>query len=223
LGRSERLKLVLAGILLAHGSLGAGMSYGSLLGATPPPQLAPAETAPAQSRAAVAVTPSNPAPGKGVRDRRATAEQSQDTKEEASLLALIAPGMPPRRVASLRLAEEGRKLLQSGDYRAGLTRLEKAIALDSANAYAYFYIARAHFHLSQYQQSLNFLEIVEPSLGDKPSWLSRVYALEGENYRAMGSFDSADRKYLEALSVDAFNRVALDGLISFPEESPPLR
>jgi tetratricopeptide (TPR) repeat protein len=144
--------------------------------------------------------------------------------DDTSLAVQITPDMPPRRVASLRLAEEGRKLLQAGEYQTGLSRLEKAIALDSGNPYAYYYLAVAHFHLSQYQQSLNFLEIVGPALADKPSWLSRVCALEGENYRALGLFERADRKYLDALTLDASNRVALAGLTSFPEDlAPPLR
>lgn len=138
--------------------------------------------------------------------------------EESSLLVRITPDTPPRQAASLRLAEEGRTLLQAEEFDKGLAKLEKAIALDSRNRYAYYFLAKAHYHLTRHQQSLNFLEIVEPLLSDEPLWLARVYALQGENYRALGFFERADTKYIGALALDPSNRVALDGLSYLPPE-----
>jgi len=209
--RGETLKRFISpGIFLGLlGMFSPRMSYGFFPVAAAELQFLLAQAGPIRSAA-------TPAPaGKG------SSEMVSQKADESSLTVQITPGMPPRRAASLRLAEEGRKLLQAGEYQTGLSRLEKAIALDSGNAYAYYYVAVAHFHLSRYRQSLSFLEIVGPSLADKPSWLSRVYALEGENYRVLRLFDRADRKYLDALTLDASNRVALAGLTSFPEEPPP--
>lgn len=145
-------------------------------------------------------------------------EVAPERSEETSLVARITPETPPERAASLRLTEEGKKLLQEKQYDVGLSRLEKAIALDSRNRYAYYYLAQAHFKLTHYQQSLNFLEIIAPVLAEEPDWLARLYALEGENYRALGFFDRADAKYVKALSLDPSNRAALDGLSYIPSE-----
>lgn len=138
--------------------------------------------------------------------------------EEFSLLARIGPDTAPQQAASLRLAEQGRRLLQAEQFAKGLSKLEKAIALDSRNRYAYYFLAEAHYHLAHHQQSLNFLEIVEPLMSDEPLWLARVYALQGENYRALGFFERADKKYIGALALDPSNRIALDGLTYLPPE-----
>lgn len=157
--------------------------------------------------------PAAPAPGE-----QAVPEASPPEAEEPSLIELITPDTPPQRAASLRIAEEGRMLLQVRQYEKGLSRLEKAIAVDSRNRHAYYYLAEAHYRLAHHQQSLNFLEIIEPSLADEPKWLARIYALEGENLRALGFFERADRKFVQALALDPFNRVALEGLAYLPAE-----
>jgi hypothetical protein len=79
--------------------------------------------------------------------------------DDGSLLAKIMPGTPPQRAASLRLSEEARKLLDGGEYAKALTRLERAISIDSTNAYAHFLLAKTQFGLRRYNESLNFLDV----------------------------------------------------------------
>ncbi|MBI2999089.1 MAG: tetratricopeptide repeat protein, partial [Deltaproteobacteria bacterium] len=76
--------------------------------------------------------------------------------DDSSLIAKITPGTAPRRAASLRLTEAGKRLLDSGDYAKALSRLEKTIAVDSTNPYGYYYLAKAHYHMGRYRESLNF-------------------------------------------------------------------
>ncbi len=133
--------------------------------------------------------------------------------EEPSLIAKITPATPPRSALSLRLAEEGRKLLENQEYEKGLAKLEKAIAIDSRNRFGYYYLARAHYHLADYRQSLNFLEIVEPILVEEPTWLARVLALKGKNYDALGFLGRADESYVRALGLDRYNQEALEGIV----------
>ena len=141
--------------------------------------------------------------------------------EESSLLAKITPKTTPQRAASLRLTEEGRKLLESGDHAKALSRLEKTIAVDSTNAYGYYYLAKAHSYLGRYQESLKFLEVAEPLLADDAYWSSEVFALRGENYRALGFPERAGSNYSQALRLNPGNRVAADGLSRIQEESRP--
>ena len=84
--------------------------------------------------------------------------------DDSSLLAKITPGTSPQRAASLRLTEEGKKLLEAGDAPKALSRLEKTIVIDSTNPYGYFYLAKTHYRLGRYKESLSFLEVAESRL-----------------------------------------------------------
>jgi tetratricopeptide (TPR) repeat protein len=132
--------------------------------------------------------------------------------DDSSLLAKITPATAPQRAASLRLTEEGRKLLDAGDAAKALTRLEKTIVIDSTNPYGHFYLAKAHYHLGRYKESLSFLDVAESRLGDEPFWLAEVHALRGENFRALGMVDKAETSYAQALRLNSGNRTANDAL-----------
>jgi predicted Zn-dependent protease len=132
--------------------------------------------------------------------------------DDSSLLAKITPGTPPQRAASLRLTEEGRKLLESGDAAKALSRLEKTIVIDSTNPYGYFYLAKSHYQLGRYKESLSFLDVAESRLSGEPFWLAEVHALRGENFRALGLTDQAEASYAEALRLNSGNRTANDAL-----------
>jgi hypothetical protein len=129
--------------------------------------------------------------------------------DDSSLLAKITPGTAPQRAASLRLTEEGRKLLDAGDAARALSRLERTIVIDSTNPYGYFYLAKAQHQLGRHQQSLNFLEVAESRLAGEPFWLAEVHALRGENFRALGMTQKAEASYAEALRLNSGNRTAI--------------
>lgn len=139
--------------------------------------------------------------------------------DDSSLLAKITPGIPPQRAASLRLTEEGRKLIDAGASAKGLQRLEQSIAIDSTNPYGYFYLAKAHHKLGRYRESLNFLDIAESRLAGEPYWLAEVHALMGENFRALGMMERAEASFSRALSINSGNRTAAEA-ISRPQGNP---
>ena len=140
--------------------------------------------------------------------------------EQISLLSMITSETSPQRAASLRLTEEGRELLKSDDHDKGLSRLEKALAIDSTNPYAYYYLAQAHHLLSHFTESLNFLEVIEGEFAQEPSWQARVLVLKGENLWARGLLDRADENYARALKLDPAHPVALERMIHISGESP---
>jgi predicted Zn-dependent protease len=143
--------------------------------------------------------------------------------EDRSLLAKITPNTDARRAASLRLTEDGRKLLDAGWPAKALTRLERTIVIDSTNPYGYFYLAKAQHQLGRYQESLNFLDVAESRLGSSDDfWLAEVYALRGENYRAEGMLDKAQSNYWRALSLNSANRTASEGLERAQTEAQPI-
>jgi predicted negative regulator of RcsB-dependent stress response len=133
--------------------------------------------------------------------------------DDSSLLAKITPGVTPQRAASLRLTDEGRKLLDVGDAAKALTRLERTIAIDSTNPYGYFYLAKAQNRLGRYKESLNFLDVAESRLNGEPFWLAEVHALRGDNYRALGQPQRAETSYVQSLRLNSGNRTAADALL----------
>ncbi|MGH7769425.1 MAG: tetratricopeptide repeat protein [Candidatus Binatia bacterium] len=141
--------------------------------------------------------------------------------EDSSLLAKITATTPPQRAASIRLTEEGRKLLESGDHARALSRLEKTIAIDSTNAYGYYFLAKAHASLGRQNESLRFLDVAESLFSGEPYWLAEVFALRGENYRTLGSIERAGKSYSQALRLNPGNRLAADGLARMQEEGQP--
>lgn len=141
-------------------------------------------------------------------------------RSEASLIAKIDSKTPPQRAASLRLTEEGRKFLEAGEYPKALARLEKTITIDSTNPYGYFYLAQAHYHLGRFQESLNFLDVAESLLPGQTYWLAEVFALRGENFRALGVLPRADFNYSEALRLNPGNPVAAKGVSKIKSELP---
>jgi tetratricopeptide (TPR) repeat protein len=142
-------------------------------------------------------------------------------QEQISLLGKITSTTPPQRAASIRLTEEGRILLESGDPSRALSRLEKAIAVDSTSPYGFFFLASAHAALGRQQESLKFLDVAEPLFGADAYWLSEVFTLRGENYRALGSLDRAGVNYSQALRLNPGNRPAAEGLSRIQEAGQP--
>lgn len=141
--------------------------------------------------------------------------------DDSSLLAKITPGVSPQRAASLRLTEEGRKLLDAGEPAKALTPLERTIAIDSTNPYGYFYLAKAQYRLGRYKESLNFLDVAESRLSGEPFWLAEVHALRGENFRAQGQNQKAEVSYVYALRLNSGNRAAAEGLARLQSEASP--
>ena len=168
-------------------------------------------------RPAPLATPKSPSAGSGA---RGTEIPPLPPRNEASLIAKITPKTLPQRAASLRLTEEGRKLLESGDYPKALARLEKTLTIDSTNPYGYFYLAQAHYYLAHYQESLNFLDVAESLLSGQTYWLAEVFALRGENFRALGVLPRADFNYAEALRLNPGNPVAAEGIGKIRNELP---
>ncbi len=152
---------------------------------------------------------------------REPATKSSRLPDDSSLIAKITPRTSPRRAASLRFTEEGKRLLESGEYARALVRLEKTIAIDSTNPYGYYYLAQTHYYMSRYRESLNFLDVAESLLTGKAYWLAEVFALKGENLRALGFFQRADSTYSQALRLNPENRVATEGLSRMRREAQP--
>jgi tetratricopeptide (TPR) repeat protein len=170
-------------------------------------------------------TESRPLAQEGVRSpeagRKAEKEAPATLPDDNSLIAKITPRTPPQRAASLRLTDEGRRLIEGADYRKALLRLERSISIDASNPYSYYYLGQVHYRMGRYQESLNFLDVAESSFSAQPFWLAETLALKGENFRALGSLERAGSNYSEALRFNPANRVATEGLKRLHGEGRP--
>ena len=171
-------------------------------------------------------SPPTPTPAsKDLKDPRSASEATSaptapPLADDSSLLAKITPGVSPQRAASLRVTDEGRKLLDAGEPAKAISRLERTIVIDSTNGYGYFYLAKAQYRLGHYQESLNLLEVAQSRLSGELFWLAEVHALRGENYRALGQAPRAEASYHQSLRLNSGNRTAADGLARMTAETP---
>jgi len=178
----------------------------------PEPRTAPEQAKPIEKEKKENRSPQQPNYATEGRARPQPQDPTVALPDDSSLVAKISPQTPPRRAASLRLTEEGKKMLASEDYTRALGSLERSIAVDSSNPYNYYYLAKAHYHLASYQESLNFLDVAESHLANEPYWLAETLALRGENFRALGFFQRAESNYAQALKLNPGNKIAGEGM-----------
>ena len=128
------------------------------------------------------------------------------------LTELIQPETSPQRAASLRLTEDGKAYLQSGNLIKASEALEKAITIDTSNPYAYYYFARLRSEKGEYKQSLGLLSKAEILFKDSQFWLSNVYSLMGRNHESLFQYNDAKKRYEQALKLNEENIEAREGM-----------
>jgi Flp pilus assembly protein TadD len=141
-----------------------------------------------------------------------------------SLAPTIDAGTAPNVAAATRLVDAGRARMAAGDSGAALEQLERAIAIDPENLYAYYYLAELHFMHRTYDQAIAFADRAA-TLSDAraPEWASRAYTLQGNAFEAAGRFADARGAYARAIQAAPGNLAAQVGLgrVSAPAEPQP--
>jgi hypothetical protein len=106
----------------------------------------------------------------------------------------------PARAASLRLTEDARKELASGKAADALRNLGRAVSIDPADPFEYFYLGRTYVAKQNCAQALTFLKRAEIGFASRPDWLGQTIGLEGACYEEMGSMNEASDAYRRALT-----------------------
>jgi len=133
--------------------------------------------------------------------------------EPPTLEHTITASTAPNEAAATRLVAAGRERMAAGDNGAALEQLERAIAIDPANLYAYYYLAELHFTHHTYDQAIEFADrAASLSAGRAPDWASRAYTLQGNAFEAAGRFADARRAYTRAIEAAPGNLAAQVGL-----------
>jgi tetratricopeptide (TPR) repeat protein len=127
--------------------------------------------------------------------------------------AAEAAATTPNAVAATRLVDAARTAMAAGDSAGALDRLERAIALDPDNAYAYYSLAELHFAHRSFDQAIAFAERAAAlSSTQSPTWSSRAYTLQGNALEAVGRFADARSAYARAAAIAPDNLAAQAGL-----------
>jgi tetratricopeptide (TPR) repeat protein len=133
--------------------------------------------------------------------------------EAPSVLGTITARTAPNVAAATRLADGGRARMAAGDGGGALEALERAIAVDPANPYAYYFLAELHFRHRTYDQAIAFADRAATlSEAGTPEWSSRAYTLQGNAFEAAGRFADARGAYGRALAAAPSNLAAQVGL-----------
>jgi Flp pilus assembly protein TadD len=130
-----------------------------------------------------------------------------------TVLAAISEETPPQQAASLRLSDEGRRLLAAGDVAGALDRLETAIRIDPANGHAYYWLAQVHYRRERFDQAVAFAEKAGLLLSrTDQAWASQAYVFKGTVYEQLGRYGDARAAYRQALDMEGGNVAARAGL-----------
>jgi tetratricopeptide (TPR) repeat protein len=115
--------------------------------------------------AVLAQVPSSP-PSPGFPSSGPVVEQSDQTLQRQ--------GDNPRALASLRLTDEARMLLERGNIDDAIATLERAMNLNPSNGQNYYYLAEAWLKKRNPSQAREFNRLAAMYLRDDPEWKNRV-------------------------------------------------
>jgi TolA-binding protein len=143
---------------------------------------------------------------------------------EQSLDPEINRAVIPALAASLRLTEGARKQLDDGQVDDAMRALARAVSLDPADAFAYYYLGRAYLVRKNYTQALMFFRRAEIGFSGRPNWAAEALSYEGLCNEELGKSSEALQAYKRALKTAPDNfraRIGYGRLVSIagPNES----
>lgn len=145
-----------------------------------PPRPEQEPTTPPQ-QAEIQPVPSPPAQADTVKEQEETAAPSGETQEPRSTVPETkdTDRTTRRAIASLRLTEQARLMIESKKPDEAIGLLEKAINIDPGNGSNYYYLAEAWMIKGNRAQALEFNRMAEIYLGDNTDWKARVQRQKG--------------------------------------------
>jgi tetratricopeptide (TPR) repeat protein len=102
-------------------------------------------------------------------------------------------------------AQEGAERVREGDLDGAIEELERVVAEDPGNPYAFFFLGSAHFEKGNFEKAMKAYVV---ALDRAPDYLGAMVHL-GHTLRMLGRYDQALRMGREVLSRDANDAEAL--------------
>jgi len=145
-----------------------------------------------------------------------------DNEGDWSLEPQIKAAKAPNTAAALRMIDKSRILIDQQKYEEALDNLERAVSVDPANFYGYYYLAKAHREAHDYSQAIAFANRAT-ALGARAErvWLARAYTLQGEIFEQVGRFSDARAAYQRAFNADPTSLAAYVGKNRLSPQQPP--
>jgi len=108
-----------------------------------------------------------------------TSEETLPSPPEKEALDRTEPvetpeGPSPRAVASLRLTDHARLLIETGQPDEAIRTLERAINLNPSHGQNYYYLSEAWLMKRNFSQAEEFNRLAAIYLKDDPEWMGRV-------------------------------------------------
>jgi predicted Zn-dependent protease len=100
--------------------------------------------------------------------------QSQAPKVEIPDESMEKPSPSPRALASLRLTDQGRMLLNNGRPDDAIRMLERAVSLNPNNGQNYYYLAEAWLSKGNASQAKGFNHLADIYLEGNAQWMDKV-------------------------------------------------
>jgi len=130
---------------------------------------------------------------------------------EAPLDHEIRTAESPSLVASMRLTEDARRQLARGEPDDAIRTLGRAVSIEPANPFEYFYLGRSYMAKKNYPQALTFFKRAEIGLASQPDWQGAALSYEGACYEVLGKTVDAAKAYQHALAQAPNNLMARVG------------
>lgn len=116
-------------------------------------------------------------------------------------------------VARWDAAQEGAELVREGEHDAAIEELERVLAEDPDNEYAYYFLGSAHFEKGSFEKAMKAYVL---ALDRAPEYLGAMIHL-GHTLRMLGRYDQALRMGREVLArkPDDADALHLMGLVHY--------
>lgn len=155
--------------------------------------------------------------------REAPAASAAPTGEDLDgfgpVTADIGPATLPAATVALRLVEEARERIASGQTAQAQESLERAVAMDGQSTPAWHFLALLHLRAGRLPEAdaLSARAVAASSAAD-PSWQDRVLLLRGEVLEAMDLPGEARQAYEAVLRRDPTHEGARTRMARLPSE-----
>ncbi|PIU50233.1 MAG: hypothetical protein COS92_02490 [Desulfobacterales bacterium CG07_land_8_20_14_0_80_52_14] len=103
-----------------------------------------------------------------------TEKKGPSTEERPAGPEIPVPPKSPGELASLRLTDQARRFLESGNAESAIRVLERSVALHPYNGEGYFLLAEAWILKKDPQRALTFHRLAQTYLKGEPSWEERI-------------------------------------------------
>lgn len=133
------------------------------------------------------------------------------TPERTSMELLAQKENRPRRAASLRLVEGGRKDLTTSRFGQAAQKFSQAIEVDAGNPYAYFYLGVARYRTGRFDESAEIFLRSSNLFVDANDWRAEALTRRGESFEKIGRIEDARLAYERARKIDFGNERAHKG------------